>query len=115
MTAGKLEFGTLNLSFITAESHRIDIHSTIYDLYDGRRIVSGVSNVGRNPSFNGIAEAESFVNSIINKVGERHNLTCNGIGYGICQIVGFDFNYNRYDGTNNWYNYKLDFSKENLS
>jgi len=115
MPAGKLEFETLNLTMITAEEHRPEIYSTIYNLYDGRTIISGVSNVGRRPSFSGIAKGEAFINSIINQIGERHNLTVNDIGYGVCQIIDFDYSYDRYDGSSNWYHYRLDFAKENLS
>jgi len=115
MAEGKLEFDTLNLSYITAENEKISIFSQLYTMYDGRSIISGVTQTGKSLSLRGIAKGETFIDDVIDIVGERHNLTINSIGYGTCQVLDFDLTYDRYDGSNNWYHYRLDFAKENLS
>ena len=115
MPAGRLEFGTLNLSLITNEDEGVEVFSTPYILFDGRTIVAGVSETGERPSFRGVAKGESFVTAITNKIGSRYNLTVNDKAFGLCQIIDFDYNYDRYNGLQNIYKFKLDFAKENLS
>lgn len=115
MTAGKLEFGTLNLTMITTETENVDIHSTLYYLYDGRIVVAGVTQTGKRPSFSGIGKGESFVTEVIAEVGVRHNLTVNSKYLGFGQIIDFDYHYKMYDGIQNWYDYTIDFGIENLS
>ena len=115
MTAGLLTFGNLSLPMITTEDQGVQIFSTPYILYDGRTIVSGVSSVGKRPSFRGVAKGESFVNDILDEVSDRHVLTVNGKNMSVSQIISFDYNYDRYDGLQNIYKYRLGFATENLS
>lgn len=115
MPAGKLQFGNLNLSWVTEETEGVEIYSTIFNLYDGRTIISGVSQVGTRPSFNGISRGESFVTDVVAEVGSRHNLTVNDKALGVAQIVSFDYSYDRYDGSYNYYRWRLGFGVENLS
>lgn len=115
MTAGKLEFGSLNLSMITTETENIDIHSTLYTLYDSRVVIAGVTQTNKRPSFHGVAKGETFITDIIAETGVRHNLTVNSkyLGYG--QILDFNYRYKNYDGLQNWYDFSIDMGIENLS
>jgi len=115
MTAGLLEFGNVSLPYTTSEDEGVEIYSTPFNLYDGRTIVSGVSQTGKRPSFRGINKDRTFVTTIISEVGNRHNLTISDEGLGYGQITSFDYSYNRFDGSHKWYNWRLGFTLENLS
>ena len=73
MTAGLLTFGNLSLPMITTEDQGVQIFSTPYILYDGRTIVSGVSSIGKRPSFRGVAkgfwneDAQEYINNLRNE------------------------------------------------
>lgn len=115
MTAGKLEFGSLNLSMITTETENVDIHSTLYTLYDSRAIIAGVSRTNKRPSFHGVGKGETFITDVVAEVGSRHNLTVNSKHLGYGQILDFNYHYKMCDGIQNWYDYSIDFGMENLS
>lgn len=115
MTKGLLMFGNLSLPWVTAEDEGINIYSTPFVLFDGRTILSGVSEVGKVPTFNGVAKGEGFVASVIAETGTRHNLTVNEkyLGYG--GVTSFSYSYMSTNSIDNYYRYKIGFHLENLS
>jgi len=115
MSAGLLEFGNLSLPWVTAESVTVHVYSTPYVLYDGRTIVAGITETGSRPTFNGVATGETFITDITSEIGSRHNLTVNDIGFGVSQIINFDYSYMSFSNNTNYYKYRLGFATENLS
>ena len=112
---GVLLFGTLNLSWITAESEGVEIHSTPFTLYDSRTIVSGISEVGKTVSLRGVAKGEGFVTDVIDEVSKRRNITLNEkfLGYG--QITSFGYSYMSTNDIDNYYRFNLGIHIENIS
>lgn len=115
MTKGLLMFGNLSLPWITDETEGINVYSTPFVLYDGRTIVSGVSEVGKVPSFRGVAKGEGFVTSILAEMGDRHNLTVNEKYMGYGGITSFSYSYMSTNSIDNYYRYSIGFHLENLS
>lgn len=115
MTAGLLEFGNLSLPWVTAESVKVQVYSTPYILYDGRTIVAGITETGSRPSFSGVSQGETFISDITSEVGSRHNLTVNDVGFGMSQIISFDYSYMSFSNNTNYYKYKLGMAGENIS
>ena len=115
MTKGLLMFGNLSLPWVTAEDEGISIYSTPFVLYDGRTVLSGISEVGKTPSFRGVAKAEGFVTSVLAEIGTRRNLTVNEkyLGYG--GVTSFGYSYMSTNSIDNYYRYSIGFTLENLS
>lgn len=112
---GVLHFNNLNISYIRDESEGVIIHNEAYVLYNGSTYVATNPAVGRRPSVTGIFKGRTYIDSIINEVGNKDYLIINNETRGYGAILDFDYNYHGYGNGARWYTFKLSFGLQNTS